>query len=156
MEPKSSGDSSANTNNKVNLNEFDFLQTIGTGSFGRVKLGRHKKTNKIYAIKMLKKAEIIRLKQVDHIYSEYNILSMLNHPFIVELRGVALNDPKFLYFVLEYVPGGELFTILRTQGNFAVDQAKLVTIIISYIWYNINIVSYHTYQTYGITKRYSF
>lgn len=111
-------------NNKVNLNEFDFLQTIGTGSFGRVRLGRHKKTNKIYAIKMLKKAEIIRLKQVDHIYSEYNILSLLNHPFIVELRGVVLTDAKFLYFVLEYVPGGELFTILRTQGSFPVEQAK--------------------------------
>jgi serine/threonine protein kinase len=49
---------------------------------------------------------------------------MLNHPFIVELRGVALTDPKFLYFVLEYVAGGELFTILRTQGNFPVEQAK--------------------------------
>lgn len=110
--------------NKISLSEFEFLQTIGTGSFGRVRLGRHKKTNKIYAIKMLKKAEIIRLKQVDHIYSEYNILSMLNHPFIVELRGVTLTDPKYLYFVLEYVPGGELFTILRTQGNFPVEQAK--------------------------------
>ena len=118
MEPSSSA------NNKINLNDFDFLQTIGTGSFGRVRLGRHKKTNKIYAIKMLKKAEIMRLKQVDHIYSEYNILSMLNHPFIVELRGVALTDPKYLYFILEYVAGGELFTILRTQGNFAVEQAK--------------------------------
>lgn len=113
-----------NLNNKINLNEFDFLQTIGTGSFGRVKLARHKKTNKIYAIKMLKKAEILRLKQVDHIYSEYNILSMLNHPFIVELRGVCVTDPKFLHFVLEYVAGGELFTILRTQGQFPVEQAK--------------------------------
>ncbi len=117
-------ENTSTANNKINLNDFDFLQTIGTGSFGRVRLGRHKKTNKIYAIKMLKKAEIMRLKQVDHIYSEYNILSMLNHPFIVELRGVALTDPKYLYFVLEYVPGGELFTILRTQGNFPVEQAK--------------------------------
>ncbi len=82
---------------------------------------------------MLKKAEIIRLKQVDHIHSEYNILSQLNHPFIVyklfpynqvELRGIVANDPKYLYFILEYVPGGELFTILRTNGNFPVDQSR--------------------------------
>jgi len=75
---------------KVALNEFEFLETIGTGinwsnlgSFGRVRLAKHKKTTKIYAVKMLKKSEIIRLKQVDHIHSEFNILSQLSHPFIV-------------------------------------------------------------------------
>jgi serine/threonine protein kinase len=73
---------------------------------------------------MLKKAEIVRMKQVDHIHSEYNILSLLNHPFIVELRGVVLTDSKFIHFVLEYVPGGELFTLLRTLGNFPVHQSK--------------------------------
>ncbi len=53
------------------------------GSFGRVKLAKHKKSNRVYAIKMLKKSEIIRSKQIDHIHSEYNILSQINHPFIV-------------------------------------------------------------------------
>lgn len=109
---------------KVILSDFEIMQTIGTGSFGRVKLGRHKKTNKIYAIKMLKKAEIIKLKQMDHIYSEYTILSMLNHPFIVEMKGVSVSDPKFLHFVLEYIPGGELFMILRTKGCFTLEQSK--------------------------------
>ena len=109
---------------KVELSDFEMMQTIGTGSFGRVKLGRHKKTNKIYAIKMLKKAEIIKLKQMDHIYSEYTILSMLNHPFIVEMKGVSVTDPKYLYFVLEYIAGGELFTVLRQQGCFPIAQSK--------------------------------
>jgi protein kinase X len=59
---------------------------INLGSFGRVRLGKHKKTSKIYAIKMLKKCEILRLKQQDHIYSEYNILKQLNHPFIVSIN----------------------------------------------------------------------
>lgn len=56
---------------------------IGLGSFGRVKLSRNKKTNKYYAMKILKKAEIIRLKQVDHVISENTILANINHPFIV-------------------------------------------------------------------------
>ena len=73
---------------------------------------------------MLKKSEIIRLKQVDHIYSEYSILSLLSHPFIVELKGITINDPKILYFVLEYIAGGELFTILRTQERFSIEKAK--------------------------------
>jgi protein kinase X len=125
MDKKSNASSkSVEVKSKVLLSEFEFIKTIGTGSFGRVKLARHKKTNKIYAIKMLKKAEIIKLKQMDHIYSEYTILSMLNHPFIVELKGISVADPKFLHFVLEYIAGGELFMILRTQGCFPLEQSK--------------------------------
>lgn len=109
---------------KVKLSDFDILETLGTGSFGRVKLGRHKKSKKIYAVKMLKKCEIMRLKQVDHIHSEFQILSSLNHPFIVEFKGAVTTDPKYLYFILEFVPGGELFTVLRTIGCFPEDQSR--------------------------------
>ncbi len=109
---------------KIKLSDFDILETLGTGSFGRVRLGRHKKNKKIYAIKILKKCEIIRLKQVDHIHSEFQILNQLNHPFIVEFKGALTNDPKYLYFILEFVPGGELFTVLRTAGSFPEDQCK--------------------------------
>lgn len=111
-------------NVKVNISDFEILQTVGTGTFGRVRLCKHKKTNKIYVLKILKKGEIVRLKQVDHIYSEYNILSILNHPFIVELKGVNVIDPKYLYFILEYVPGGELFSLLRSTNTFPLEQAK--------------------------------
>jgi serine/threonine protein kinase len=53
------------------------------GSFGRVRLAREKSAKKFLAIKILKKAEVIRLKQVDHIVSECCILGMIQHPFIV-------------------------------------------------------------------------
>jgi serine/threonine protein kinase len=56
------------------------------GSFGRVRLARNKATNEFVALKMLKKAEILRLKQVDHIISENTILSNINHPFLVNLN----------------------------------------------------------------------
>ena len=75
-------------------------------------------------MKMLKKCEIMRMKQIDHIYNEYNILSILNHPFIVELKGVNVTDPQYLYFILEYIPGGELFTLLRNTNVFPVAQAR--------------------------------
>ena len=112
---------------KINLNDFDLLQTVGIGSFGRVRLCRHKKNTKVYVMKILKKAEIVKQKQVDHVYSEYNILSILNHPFIVELKGVNVQHPQYLYLILEYVPGGELFTLLRNNTNFPVEQAKFYT-----------------------------
>ena len=61
------------------------MQTLGTGSFGRVRLAKHKTSGEYVALKMLKKAEILRLKQVDHIISENTILSNINHPFLVIL-----------------------------------------------------------------------
>eukprot|EP01017_Pseudomicrothorax_dubius_P046202 TRINITY_DN8106_c0_g1_i3.p1 TRINITY_DN8106_c0_g1~~TRINITY_DN8106_c0_g1_i3.p1 ORF type:complete len:281 (-),score=88.91 TRINITY_DN8106_c0_g1_i3:204-1046(-) len=67
-------------------------------------------------MKILKKAEIIRLKQVDHIMSEYKILGMINHPFIVNLEGFCQDD-RYLYLVLEFISGGELFTYLRSVGR---------------------------------------
>jgi protein kinase A len=68
---------------KVKLQDYDIMQTLGTGSFGRVRLAKHKQTGDFVALKMLKKAEILRLKQVDHIISENTILSNINHPFLV-------------------------------------------------------------------------
>jgi protein kinase A len=78
-------------------------------------------------MKILKKMEIIKQKQVDHVFSEFNILSVLNHPFIVQLVGLNFDDPKYLYFIIEYVQGGELFTLLRNRGSFPLEQAKFYT-----------------------------
>ena len=112
---------------KVKLSDFEKLQTVGLGSFGRVRLCRYKKNDKVYVMKILKKMEIIKQKQVDHVYSEFNILSVLNHPFIVQLVGLNFDDPKYLYFIIEYVQGGELFTLLRSRGSFPLEQAKFYT-----------------------------
>ncbi len=68
---------------KMKLSDYEIHHTLGTGSFGRVKLSRNKITNKWVALKILKKAEIIRLKQVDHVINENTLLSNVDHPFIV-------------------------------------------------------------------------
>ena len=117
-------DSAHFSSNKISINDYIFLETIGTGSYGRVKLCRSKKTGKVFAVKMLKKSEIIRMKQVDHVYSEYTILSSIYHPFIVELKGVNFSDPFYLYFLLEYISGGEMFTLLRDSNCFPKIQAR--------------------------------
>ena len=108
----------------VDLTKFELSKTVGMGSFGRVRLYRHKRTGKVYVMKILKKCDIIKQKQVDHLYSEFKILSIMNHPFIVELKGVYLKDPKYLYLILEYVPGGELFSLLRSNLTFPIQQAR--------------------------------
>ncbi len=65
------------------LSNYLIMKVLGTGSYGKVKLIKHKYEKKYYALKMLKKENMIRLKQIDHIYSEYIILNEINHPFIV-------------------------------------------------------------------------
>ncbi|KAI9922252.1 hypothetical protein PsorP6_001687 [Peronosclerospora sorghi] len=103
--------------------QFDMGVTLGTGSFGRVRFATHKATNTFWAIKILKKAEIIRLQQVEHMLSEKSILLCMNHPFIVNLAG-TYQDTKYIYRVLEYVIGGEFFTHLRKAQRFSNNRAK--------------------------------
>jgi protein kinase X len=98
---------------RMELSEFSIMQTLGIGSFGRVRLAQHRETKIYYALKILKKSEVVRLKQVDHIMSENDILAKIDHPFMVNMLGLTQND-RYLYLVLEYVQGGELFTYLRS------------------------------------------
>jgi len=70
----------------------------------------------------MKKIEIIRSKQTDHIMNEISILSSINHPFITCIDGVA-QDEKFIYLALELINGGELFTYLRGVGKLELDQS---------------------------------
>ena len=109
---------------KIKVKDYDKLKTVGLGSYGRVRLCKQKKTGNVYVMKILKKNDIIKQKQVDHVYSEFNILSGLKHPFIVQLLGYNFEDPKYIYFIMEYIQGGELFSLLRSKGSFPVSQTK--------------------------------
>jgi protein kinase A len=107
---------------KLSLEDYDMLKVLGEGSFGRVKLVKNIKTKKYCAFKQLKKYDIIKFKQVDHLKNETFILFSLNHPFIVKMEGMT-QDKRFLYIVMEYVAGGELFTYLRGVESFLPKQA---------------------------------
>ena len=94
------------------------------GSFGRVRVAKNTKGNYV-AMKMMKKIEIIRSKQTDHIMNEVSILNSINHPFVIGIEGVAQDD-KYIYLALELVNGGELFTYLRGVGKLDSDQTMYV------------------------------
>ena len=107
----------------LKITDFIIQATLGTGTFGRVRQVRWKKkpdTAEVLALKMLKKTEIVRLNQVEHIKNEKNILLETNHPFIVEMKN-CFQDEKYVYMLLEYVSGGELFSRLRKDGRFSND-----------------------------------
>ena len=72
------------------LNDFHILSTLGTGTFGRVRLVKHRSDgadSEPRALKCLKKSAIIKLKQIDHVKSEKKVLAIIDHPFIVNLKG---------------------------------------------------------------------
>lgn len=97
---------------ELNLKNFTLIRTLGTGSFGRVHLAKSNMNQRFYAIKVLRKADVVRLKQVEHTKNERAILSSVKYTFIVNLWGTFQDDGN-LYMVMDYVPGGELFTFMR-------------------------------------------
>jgi protein kinase A len=79
--------------------------------------------NRYYALKVLKKSEIVKLKQVEHTNNERAVLASIQHPFIVNLWG-SFQDDANLYMVMDYVAGGELFSFLRKSKKFSNEIAR--------------------------------
>jgi len=111
-------------NRDLRIEDFEISTTLGTGTFGRVRQVKLKTdpTKTVYALKMLKKTEILRLNQVEHIKSERAILEEISHPFLVNLKA-SFQDTKYIYMLFEYISGGELFSRLRKDGRFSNDVA---------------------------------
>lgn len=105
------------------IEDFELLKVLGKGAFGKVFLALKKDNKKLYAIKVLKKQEIIELNQLEHTLAEKLILTHVNHPFLVGLE-FAFQTPQKLYFVMEFMRGGELFQHLRAEKAFPEERAK--------------------------------
>ncbi|KAF8697515.1 Extension Ser/Thr-type protein kinase, partial [Rhizoctonia solani] len=112
--------------NNYSLKDFRILHTLGTGSFGRVHLACSRHNHRHYAIKVLNKAKVVQQKQVEHTNSERSVLTLVRHPFIVNLWG-TFQDVNNLFMVMDFVPGGELFTLLRKSRRFPSPVAKFYT-----------------------------
>ncbi|KAF2114142.1 kinase-like domain-containing protein [Lophiotrema nucula] len=103
--------------------DFELVKTLGTGTFARVWLVRLKNTakgdqNKVFALKILRKVDVIRLKQVEHVRNERNVLAgVAGHPFITTMVA-SFQDHDSLYMLLDYCPGGEVFSYLRRARRF--------------------------------------
>lgn len=103
--------------------DFTLIKTLGTGTFARVWLAKianrkEKETNKVFALKILRKVDVIRLKQVEHVRNERNVLAAVaGHPFITTMVA-SFQDNDTLYMLLDYCPGGEVFSYLRRARRF--------------------------------------
>ncbi|KAG7662872.1 TPK2 [[Candida] subhashii] len=121
---------------KYTLNDFHIMRTLGTGSFGRVHLVRSVHNGRYYAIKVLKKAQVVKMKQVEHTNDERRMLKLVEHPFLIRMWG-TYQDAKNLFMVMDYIEGGELFSLLRKSQRFPNPVAKFyaaeVTLALEYL-----------------------
>jgi CRP-like cAMP-binding protein len=107
----------------IQFKDLQPLTILGAGTFGRVSLVQHKTTKEVYALKALIKAEIVMHKQQANVVQEKNVMIQSNHPFILRLY-TTFKDATKLYMLLEFVQGGELFSVIHTPRTDGVSPAS--------------------------------
>jgi len=136
-------ESAQNKNKKINLSHFDRKRVLGRGSFGKVYLVQKKSNGKLYALKTLKKEEVLSRGHIENALTEKNILQKADHPFVIRLR-YSFQTESILYFVMDYCPGGELFMQLKKRGRFNEDTVQFyaaeVVLALQYLHDTLNII----------------
>lgn len=123
--PRISGDKNTSSEyDHIQLHDLTYIGTLGIGGFGRVELVRYQK-QKTFALKYLKKIEMVRQQQQEHAYSEKDIMLSCNSPFIVRLYK-TYRDKKYLYFLMEACLGGDVWTILQKNKHFDERTARFM------------------------------
>ncbi|XP_072955704.1 uncharacterized protein [Typha angustifolia] len=108
---------------KMGVDDFELLTIIGRGAFGEVRLCREKTSSNVYAMKKLKKSEMLRRGQVEHVKAERNLLAEVDSAYIVKLY-CSFQDDEFLYLIMEYLPGGDMMTLLMRKDTLTEDEAR--------------------------------
>jgi CRP-like cAMP-binding protein len=110
-------------NRSIRFKDLVKFRILGVGTFGKVWLVSHKRTGTPYALKMLSKREIIGHHQVEGVIREKNIMSSIDHPFVVNLV-TTFQDERNLYMLIELVQGGELFSVIHTETRDGIPNAN--------------------------------
>lgn len=113
--------------------DFNFLKVLGKGNYGKVMLATLKRVNagsltggdpnKMFAVKVIKKSGLIDEESLEHVLSENRVLQTMDHPFLVKLHASFQSEDR-LYFVMEYVRGGELFFHIGREKKFPENRAR--------------------------------
>jgi hypothetical protein len=108
---------------EASLEDFELLSIIGHGTFGKVYLVRQRRNKKLFAMKCIRKDIVIEHESLDSLAVEKLILLQVNHPFIIGMDYV-FQKPFRIYFIMDFIQGGELFKHLSDCHRFAEEKAK--------------------------------
>ena len=133
---------------QLSVDDFTFISLVGVGCFGNVHLVENKNEHSYipYALKILEKEYLLKTKQIKQIMSEKMILRDIDHPFIIKCHS-TFQDTKNLYFLFDYISGGQLGDVIRKKLKYNVDAVKFYTaeiiLVIQYLHSNIYIYIYN-------------
>ncbi|XP_065837957.1 serine/threonine-protein kinase Warts-like [Oscarella lobularis] len=107
---------------RMDRSQFTHINVLGRGGFAEVSLVRKNDTGELYAMKTLKKAEVIKRNQVAHVKAERDILAEADNDWVVKLF-FSFQDQVNLYFIMDYIPGGDMLSLLVKLGRFTEPMA---------------------------------
>jgi serine/threonine-protein kinase LATS1/2 len=108
---------------KMDKAMFESISTLGVGAFGKVALVRKRDTGHLYAMKTLRKCDVLKRNQVAHVKAERDILAEADNEWVVKLY-YSFQDTENLYFVMDYIPGGDMMSLLIKFGIFQEQLAR--------------------------------
>jgi hypothetical protein len=109
---------------RTNIDDFEIIKPISRGAYGKVFLARKRTTGDLFAIKVLKKLDMLRKNDIERIVAERNILITVRNPFVVRFF-YSFTSKDNLYLVMEYLNGGDLYSLLRKVGCLEEDVARI-------------------------------
>ena len=108
---------------KLSVRDFIPLKVIGKGAFGEVRLVQKADTGHVYAMKALRKREIVAKDQVAHVKAERDMLVVADQQWVVKMY-YSFQDEDMLYLVMEFLPGGDLMSLLMKRDTLPEDAAQ--------------------------------
>lgn len=108
---------------RLGVDDFEHLKVIGRGAFGEVRLVQKKDTGHIYAMKILRKMDMLEKDQVAHVRAERDILVEADHQWVVKMY-YSFQDYANLYLIMEYLAGGDMMTLLMKKDTLSEDVTQ--------------------------------
>lgn len=107
----------------MTIKDFESIKIIGRGAYGEVRLCRWIATGELVAIKKMKKKDMIKKNEIEHIRAERSVLSKSSNKWTIDLK-CSFQDDEYLYLVMEYLPGGDLMNMLIKKDIFSLEEAR--------------------------------